>query len=103
MINGSTGINFKLSEADQIKIDFDKIKSESESNAEKIAHCKTGYDANQTLIEAMKNVDNEIELSICLPDYGAVLTASAKSEGLGKFAENSFSALINCAYKEKWL
>ena len=42
-------------------------------------------------------MDDEIELNICYPDYGAVFNASLKSTSLGTFANNALRALM-CVY-----
>ena len=71
MISQITGYNLKLGEADDIKIDWDKIKP-NDDDAKKIAICKKGFEALEKIMAAMKTVDDEGELTVCYPGYGAV-------------------------------
>ena len=71
MISQITGYNLKLGEADDIKIDWDKIKPHM-TDDKKIAICKKGFEALEKIMAAMKTVDDEGELTVCYPDYGAV-------------------------------
>ena len=98
-------IKINLAKGSAMKIDFDKIKSDgAKSTTDKLGKCKFGYEANCTLMEAMKNVDNEVEVTVCYPGYGSVFTAKLKSEtSVGPFAQSAFNTFINLMYARKYI
>jgi len=51
----------------------------------------------------MKNVDDEVEVTVCYPGYGAVLSASAKSKSLGTFVHNAFRICVVLGYAYHFL
>lgn len=103
MIAQFAGFNIKLGEADDIKIEWDKIQADNDSAAKKIAICKKGFEALEKLMAAIKNVDDEGEITICYPNYGAVFSTSIKSPSFGTFAHNAFRSVAILFYIDKWL
>lgn len=102
MVESSTGEVFKLSEADDIKIDYDKIKVSEDGEKELIANLKKSFELVENLNSVMKNADDEAEITLCLPDYGAVFSASIKSAGLGTFAHNILRVFTFFVYKKQF-
>lgn len=51
----------------------------------------------------MKNVDDEMEVTVCYPGYGAVFSASAKSKSLGTFVHNAFRICVVTVYESDFL
>lgn len=103
MIAQFAGFNIKLGEADDIKIEWDKIQAGNDNIAKKIAICKKGFEALEKLMAAIKNVDDEGEITICYPNYGAVFSTSIKSPSFGTFAHNVFRTAAILYYFDKWL
>lgn len=102
MVESATGEVFKLSEADDIKIDYDNIKVSEDDDKEVIANLKKSFELVENLNSFMKNADDEAEITVCLPNYGAVFSSSIKSAGLGTFAHNILRVFAFFIYKEQF-
>ena len=96
-------MNVDLGDADEIKIEWDKIKPAGEREAANIAVCKRGFEACEKLMNAMKDVNDEAEINVCYPDYGAVFGVSIKSQSLGTFAANVTRVMACSFYEDKFL
>ena len=91
-----TEMTFDLIKADDINMTWNGLDFDDDEDKKKeIDWLKEVYSNNFILREnVLENIDDEFEVTVCYPGYGAVFNLAAKSTSLGTFVSNAFKVAL---------